>query len=101
VGKKKELLNEQLHLANKKCHVVPSKPRSGRPMVSPQTGVQCSTHTVCGRLLDHGLRSYRAVKKPLINDRQKIAWHRWTKRTLLTFSSYLRECTLIPHCSNF
>ena len=68
------------------------KPRSGRPRVSSarndrilirmcrenhrmtsqelqqqlsnQTVVQCSTRTVCGRLLDHGLRSYKAVKKP-------------------------------------
>uniref|UniRef100_A0A4W6DY73 Transposase Tc1-like domain-containing protein n=1 Tax=Lates calcarifer TaxID=8187 RepID=A0A4W6DY73_LATCA len=83
------------------------KPRSGRPRVSSarndrilirmcrenrrmtsqelqqqwsnQTCVQCSTHTVCGRLLDHGLRSYKAVKKPLINERQRLAQCRWAQ----------------------
>uniref|UniRef100_A0A667XXQ9 Transposase Tc1-like domain-containing protein n=1 Tax=Myripristis murdjan TaxID=586833 RepID=A0A667XXQ9_9TELE len=83
------------------------KPRSGRPRVSSarnncivicmcrqnrrmtsqelqqqwsnQTGVQCSTHTVHGRLLDHGLRSYKAIKKPLINERQRLARRRWAQ----------------------
>ncbi|KAI3374414.1 hypothetical protein L3Q82_006238 [Scortum barcoo] len=40
---------------------------------SNQTGVQCSTRTVRGRLLDHGLRSYKTVKKPLINERQRAS----------------------------
>ena len=40
---------------------------------SNQTGVQCSTRTVHGWLLDHGLRSYKAVKKPLINERRRLA----------------------------
>ena len=83
------------------------KPRSGRPRVSSarndrilirmcrenrrmtsqelqqqwsnQTGVQCSTRAVRGRLLDHGLRSYKAVKKPLINERQRLARRRWAQ----------------------
>uniref|UniRef100_A0A4W6FNJ6 Transposase Tc1-like domain-containing protein n=1 Tax=Lates calcarifer TaxID=8187 RepID=A0A4W6FNJ6_LATCA len=83
------------------------KPRSGRPRVSSarndhilihmcrenhqmtsqelqqqwsnQTGVQCSTCTVCGPLLDHGLRSYKAVKKPLINERQRLARRHWAQ----------------------
>uniref|UniRef100_A0A3P8U370 Transposase Tc1-like domain-containing protein n=1 Tax=Amphiprion percula TaxID=161767 RepID=A0A3P8U370_AMPPE len=40
---------------------------------SIQTGGQCSTRTVRGKLLYHGLRSYKAVKKPLINERQRLA----------------------------
>ena len=46
---------------------------------SGQTGVQCSTRTVHGQLLDYGLRSYKAVKKPLINERQRLARRRWAQ----------------------
>uniref|UniRef100_A0A668ANT3 Transposase Tc1-like domain-containing protein n=1 Tax=Myripristis murdjan TaxID=586833 RepID=A0A668ANT3_9TELE len=83
------------------------KPRSGRPRVSSarndrilirmcrqncrmtsqelqqqwsnQTGVQCSTRTVRGQLLDHGLRSYKAIKRPLINERQRLARRLWAQ----------------------
>uniref|UniRef100_A0A3B5APN1 Transposase Tc1-like domain-containing protein n=1 Tax=Stegastes partitus TaxID=144197 RepID=A0A3B5APN1_9TELE len=58
---------------------------------SNQTSVQCSTRTVCGRLLDHGLRSYKAVKKPLSNERQRLARHRWAPRTQELDSQELEE----------
>uniref|UniRef100_A0A4W6CU69 Transposase Tc1-like domain-containing protein n=1 Tax=Lates calcarifer TaxID=8187 RepID=A0A4W6CU69_LATCA len=92
---------------NRRTDSTDDKPRSGRPRVSSarndrilihmcrenhrmasqelqqqwsnQTGVQCSTCTVCGRLLDHGLRSYKAVKKPLINERQRLARCCWAQ----------------------
>uniref|UniRef100_A0A4W6G8Q0 Transposase Tc1-like domain-containing protein n=1 Tax=Lates calcarifer TaxID=8187 RepID=A0A4W6G8Q0_LATCA len=91
----------------KRTNSLEDKPRSGRPRVSSarndhilihmcrenlpmtsqelqqqwsnQIGVQCSTRTVCGRLLDHGLRSYKAAKKPLINERQRLARRRWAQ----------------------
>ncbi|KAI3364624.1 hypothetical protein L3Q82_011408 [Scortum barcoo] len=44
-----------------------------RQQWSNQTGVQFSTCTVRGRLLDHGLKSYTAVKKPLIDERQSVS----------------------------
>uniref|UniRef100_A0A4W6DQP0 Tc1-like transposase DDE domain-containing protein n=1 Tax=Lates calcarifer TaxID=8187 RepID=A0A4W6DQP0_LATCA len=65
------------------------KPRSGRPRVSSarndcilirmsRENRQCSTRTVCG-LLDRGLSSYKAVKKPLINERQRLARCCWAQ----------------------
>uniref|UniRef100_A0A3P8TEE8 Transposase Tc1-like domain-containing protein n=1 Tax=Amphiprion percula TaxID=161767 RepID=A0A3P8TEE8_AMPPE len=46
---------------------------------SNQTGVQCSTCTVRDQLLNHGLRSYKVVKKPLINVRQRSAQRCWAQ----------------------
>lgn len=43
---------------------------------SHQTSVLCSTHTVCGRLFHHGLRSSKAV-----NERQRYPAHLWVHYT--------------------
>uniref|UniRef100_A0A3Q1GB95 Transposase Tc1-like domain-containing protein n=1 Tax=Acanthochromis polyacanthus TaxID=80966 RepID=A0A3Q1GB95_9TELE len=62
------------------------KPRSGRPMVSSGkplndiTGASCSTSTVREQLLDHGFRSYKANKKPLINERQRLTQRCWAHK---------------------
>uniref|UniRef100_A0A4W6EPE3 Transposase Tc1-like domain-containing protein n=1 Tax=Lates calcarifer TaxID=8187 RepID=A0A4W6EPE3_LATCA len=74
------------------------KPRSGRPRVSSAGNdrilicmCRCSTRTVRGQLLDRGLRSYKVVKKPLINERQRLAQCCWGPSTQELDSQELEE----------
>jgi len=44
-----------------------------------ETGIQCSSRTVRNRLLERNLRSYKARKKPFVNNRQRNQRLQWAK----------------------
>uniref|UniRef100_A0A3P8S083 Transposase Tc1-like domain-containing protein n=1 Tax=Amphiprion percula TaxID=161767 RepID=A0A3P8S083_AMPPE len=60
----------------RQTHSLEEKPRSERPRVSSELQQQWSNQT---GVQYHCLRSYKAVKKPLINDRQSLAQRCWAQ----------------------
>uniref|UniRef100_A0A3Q1G9Q0 Transposase Tc1-like domain-containing protein n=1 Tax=Acanthochromis polyacanthus TaxID=80966 RepID=A0A3Q1G9Q0_9TELE len=109
VGKKKKLLNEQL-----KCRCSPSavgytlrkyrwtnrleeKPRSGHPRVSQARNdrILIRMWRENCKLTSRELQSYKAVKKPLINERQKLA----QISLVYCVGGYLHLCFCVLACS--